>query len=152
NSLDFRLISPSNPRNLSIACTSETSTGPSGVGAASPASVNSGNATLLTVSVSPGTNPSSTGLSVTGDLRAIGGPQVQQFFDDGTNGDAVPGDDVFSFQAAVAANTPTGVKTLPIAISDAQSRTSGTSVVLTVEPADARCGVERWSVKTGTDP
>jgi len=151
NSLDFRLISPSNPRNRSIACASETSTGPSGVGGANPATVNSGSATLLTVSVSPGTNPSSTGLSVTGDLTGIGGPQVQQFFDDGTNGDAVPDDDVFSLRAAIAANTSTGVKALPIAISDAQSRTSGTSIALTVGPPAAQCGVERWSVKTGTD-
>jgi hypothetical protein len=67
-------------------------TAPSGVGAANPGTVLAGNATLLTVAVTSGANPSSTGISVAGDLSAIGGAATQAFFDNGTNGDATAGD------------------------------------------------------------
>ena len=39
-------------------------TNPSGTGAATPSAVSAGNTTLLTVAVTPGTNPTSTGLAV----------------------------------------------------------------------------------------
>ena len=42
---------------------------PSGVGAANPASLLAGESTLLTVAVTPGTGPLSTGIAVTADLR-----------------------------------------------------------------------------------
>jgi hypothetical protein len=48
------------------------------------------------VTVVPGTNPLSTGIAVSGNLSAIGGASSQQFYDDGTNGDALAGDKVFS--------------------------------------------------------
>jgi len=127
---------------------------PSGVGAANPATVNPGSPTLLTVQVMPATNPPSSGLAVAADLTAIGGAANQVFFDDGTNGDLTAGDNLFSFQATVAAATSVGNKSLPVTISDAQSRTGTTAILLTVQSASncARCGVERWSVKTCTDP
>src|SRR5205085_3707892 len=125
-----------------------------GVGAANPSTVNPGSATLLTVQAMPGTNPPSGGLAVAADLTAIGGAANQGFFDDGTHGDLTAGDNTFSFQATVAAATSTGNKSLPVTITDAQSRTGTTAILLTVQSASncARCGVERWSVKTGTDP
>src|SRR3989441_8573539 len=109
------------------------STNPSGVGAANPSAVPAGNSTLLTVNVTPGTSPTSTGITVTGDLSTIGGSATQQFFDDGTNGDVTVGDNVFSFQATVAAATSGGPKTLPISIADAQLRTGSTTISLTVQ-------------------
>jgi len=108
------------------------STNPAGTGAASPSSVLAGNSTLLTVSVTPGTNPASTGLAVTADLSTIGGSAAQQFFDDGTNGDAMAGDNTFSFQATVSAATTPGVKSLPASITDTQSRTASATIPLTV--------------------
>jgi Putative binding domain, N-terminal/Viral BACON domain len=128
--------------------------GPSGVGSANPSTVNPGNTTLLTVQVMPATNPPSSGLAVTTDLTVIGGAANQVFFDDATHGDVTAGDNLFSFQATVAAATSTGNKSLPVTINDAQSRTGTTAILLTVQSASncARCGVERWSVKTGTDP
>ena len=43
------------------------------------------------------------GLSaVTADLSAVGGPAAQQLFDDGTNGDQVNGDGIFTFELTVA--------------------------------------------------
>ncbi|MFL6214814.1 MAG: BACON domain-containing protein [Blastocatellia bacterium] len=134
--------------------------GPRGIGAANPASVNPGGSTLLTVQVLPPANSPSSGLRVTAqvlvtaDLTAIGGLTNQSFYDDATHGDATAGDNIFSFQATVAATTPTGNKSLPVTITDAQSGTGSTAIALTVvapEGSCARCGVERWSVKTCTD-
>jgi uncharacterized protein len=112
-----------------------TPTNPSGTGAANPGLVSAGSPTLLTVTVTPGTNPTSTGLAVTGDLTSIGGSASQQFFDDSTNGDVTAGDNIFSFQATVDSGTTTGAKSLPITITDAQSRTGSTTIALTVQPA-----------------
>jgi hypothetical protein len=50
----------------------------------------------LTVNVTPGLEPSSTGLAVTGDLTTIGGAPNAPFFDDGTNGDVTAGDNIFT--------------------------------------------------------
>ena len=64
------------------------STNPGGVGNANPNSVLPGESSTLTVAVTPGTNPASTGLAVTADLSSIGGSASQEFFDDGVSGDA----------------------------------------------------------------
>lgn len=132
NSADFTTGAP-NPRNS--ASPASPCGGLLGVGAANPSSVVAGGMTLLTVTVTPGTNPPSTGLTVTGDLGTIGGNATQQFFDDGTNGDVTIGDNIFSFQATVAPATPIGMKSLPITITDAQTRTGNTTISLTVTSA-----------------
>ena len=68
-------------------------TNPSGTGHRESRTRSSrGDAVLLTVAVTPGANPVSTGLGVTTDLSAIGGSTTQPFFDDATNGDATAGD------------------------------------------------------------
>jgi predicted extracellular nuclease len=108
------------------------STNPSGVGAANPSTVAQGGSTLLTVTVTPGTSPPSTGLAVTGDLTSIGGSATQTFFDDGSNGDVTIGDNIFSFNATVAMATTPGVKSLPFTITDAQARMGSGSISLTV--------------------
>ncbi|MDQ6788078.1 MAG: putative Ig domain-containing protein [Acidobacteriota bacterium] len=110
-------------------------TNPGGTGAATPSSMQAGNSTLLTVTVTPGTNPASTGIIVTTNLSGIGGAVAQTFYDDGTNGDALAGDNIFSFNANVAAATSAGVKTLPVTIADAQSRSGSTNISLTVTAA-----------------
>ena len=107
-------------------------TNPSGTGNANPNNVTSGSSTLLTVSVTPGTTPASTGLTVKGDLSTIGGSATQTFFDNGTNGDVTAGDNIFSYNAVVAPGTSVGSKTLPITIQDAQLRTGSTNISLTV--------------------
>ena len=110
-----------------------TPTNPTGVGSANPGTVAPGGMTLLTVVVTPGANPTSTGITVTGDLSSIGGSATQQFFDDGTNGDATAGDNTFSFQATVSNEAALGAKTLPITITDAQARTGATIISLNVQ-------------------
>ena len=108
------------------------STDPSGAGAADPAVVDAGETTLLTMSVTPGANPTSTGLAVTADLTAIGGSATQPFFDDGSSGDAIAGDNVFSFEALVAFGTSPGNKSLPATITDAEARSGAANIFVTV--------------------
>ncbi len=123
-----------------ISLTVLVPTPPSGTGAANPNPIQAGNSTLLTVNVTPGSNPTSTGIGVTGDLTSIGGSATQQFYDDGTHGDATADNNIFSFTAIVAAATPVGLKSLPIQITDAQSRTGNTSISLSVQAAPPPAG------------
>ncbi len=118
--------------STSISLTVLTPTNPSGVGAANPNSVAAGGTTLLTVAVTPGANPTSTGITVVGDLSSIGGSASQSFFDNATNGDVTAGDNTFSYSATVAVGTSAGGKTLPIQISDDFPRTGNTTIALTV--------------------
>ena len=121
--------------NVSILGVGDTvSTNPAGIGNANPASVAPTGSTLLTVAVTPGTNPTSTAHTVTADLSAIGGSGMQQFFDNGTNGDVTAGDNVFSFTATVALGTTGGDKSLPFTITETSplSRTGSGSISVTV--------------------
>ena len=108
------------------------STGPSGVGAANPATVEVGDTTLLTVAVTPGADPTSTGLAVFADLGPIGGDALQPFTDDGLNGDVTPGDGTFSYSATVQ-DVESGSKVITATISDTQGRSATTGITLTVE-------------------
>src|SRR4030095_10819768 len=111
-----------------------SSTNPSGVGAATPNSILPGAASTLTVTVSPGANPPSTGLFVSADLSTIGGSGAQQFFNDGVNGgDAVAGDNVYTYVANVPVGTTPGAKSLSFTVSDSQGRSSGGSIGLTIQ-------------------
>ena len=91
-----------------------------------------GETSLLTVAVTPGENPTSTGLEVSCDLSAIGGSAVQAFFDDGSNGDVTADDNTFSYQATVDVNTTAGDKTLDCTISDGEGRNGSASIALNV--------------------
>jgi endonuclease G len=121
--------------NASISLTVLVSTSPSGSGSATPSTVQPGDATTLTVNVTPGANPTSTGITVTGDLSLIGGSATQAFFDNGTNGDQTAGDNIFTFSTNVAIATATGLKSLPVNIADAQSRTATTTISVNVQAA-----------------
>ncbi len=96
---------------------------------------------LMQATVSPaGPNPS-TGITVTGDLTNLGGLATQAFFDDGTNGDLLAGDNVFSYAYTLSASNITGAYTVALSASDAQARTaSGTLTVnVTNGPSGACC-------------
>ncbi len=108
-------------------------TNPTATGAANPNSLEAGQTTLLAVTVAPGTNPVSSGVTVSGDLSAIGGSVSQAFFDNGTGGDTAANDNIFSYQATVAPATTAGGKTLPVSVADAQTRTASTSISLTIQ-------------------
>jgi len=133
NGSDFS-AGPPNPRNSATAtnvCAGAGHTNPSGVGASNPNSGLPASSTLLTVTVTPGTNPVSTGIAVVVDLTPIGGSANQTFFDDGSNGDVTPGDNVYSYTATVGA-VASGTKTLNATITDAQGGSGAASISFTV--------------------
>lgn len=134
NFADFANSNPSAPRNQSItfACGGGGSNSLAGAGVGSPSSVAPGGITLLTVTVTPATNPSSTAITVNGDLTSIGGAATQQFFDDGSNGDATAGDNIFSYFAVIPGNSSGGLRSLPISIADAQARSATATINLTI--------------------
>jgi hypothetical protein len=105
--------------------------------------------TLLTVTVTPGTDPDSTGLAVTCDLSAIGGSATQAFYDDGTHGDVTPNDKIFSFMATVGADTPDGEKSLACTISDAQARTGDAFIDLTTYHDFSDCSMTGGGMLAG---
>jgi DNA/RNA endonuclease G (NUC1) len=107
-------------------------TNPTGTGAANPSNVLIGGTTVLTVTVTPGANPTSTSIAVAANLSSIGGSATQAFFNDGTNGDVTANDSTFTYTATVAANTAAGAKSLAFTISDAQSRSGSGNISLTV--------------------
>ena len=129
NATDFALVNPSTPQSGCAA----TPTNPSGTGSASPNAVLPGGTSLLTVTVTPGANPTSTGVAVAVNLSSIGGSSTQAFFDNATNGDVTANDNIFSFSATVTAATAPGAKTLAATITDGQARTGAASIALTVQ-------------------
>ncbi|MBK8810491.1 MAG: DNA/RNA non-specific endonuclease [Acidobacteria bacterium] len=99
---------------------------------ANPATITPGGNTLLTVSVIPATSPPSTGITVVGNLSDIGGSASQTFFDNGTNGDVTPNDNVFSFLATVPPGTSGGSRIVTAVASDAQARSVNLNQNLTI--------------------
>lgn len=110
--------------STSIQLTVTAPTPPSGTGSANPAAVAPGATTTLTVNVTAGQHPPSTGTAVTGDLTAIGGSASQAFTDNGSGS--------FGYLATVAAGTSDGSKTLAITIADEQHRTGALNIAVNV--------------------
>jgi endonuclease G len=121
NAIDFAIGAP-NPRNSSSPTNDCTAL--FGIGSAQPSTVQTGNSTTLTVTVSPASNPTSTGINVTADLSSIGGSATQAFAGVGNT---------FTFVATVPVSTTPGPKSLPVTITDAQARSASTSILLTVQ-------------------
>ena len=121
NAIDFATGAP-NPRNSSSPTNSCTAL--FGIGSAQPSTVQTGNSTTLTVTVSPAQNPPSTGITVTADLSSIGGSATQAFSGVGNT---------FTFVATVPVSTTPGPKSLPVTITDAQARSASTTIFLTVQ-------------------
>ena len=131
NAADFT-VAVAAPRNTATtvhACDTTTPTDPTGTGSVTPNTVVQGGAVTVAVTVTPGTNPTSTGLTVSADLTLIGGSATQTLFDDGTNGDLTAGDDTFTYATTVAPATGQGLKNVTFSIGDAQGR-SGSGVIL----------------------
>jgi len=112
-----------------------------GVPSATPDSGYRGDSVLFTVTATPGSTPTSTQLAVTANLLDIGGATAQQFYDDGTHGDATAGDNVFSFATSVGANAPLGPHALPVVVSDHEGRTGNAQINFTVLASSAPSGV-----------
>ena len=117
---------------------------PSGVGSWVTTSVSNcgSSSSLARVVVSPGLNPTSSGLAVTADMSAVGGSSNQRMFDDGSNGDVTAGDNIFSYLQVVGSSTAAGTRTFGFTVQDQEARSStGVSGNLTVTacPTGACC-------------
>jgi hypothetical protein len=124
NAADFITGAPS-PRNSS-------GQPPVGSGLATPASLDSGETSLLTVTVTAGAFPASTAITVTADLTQIGGLSTQPFFEDGTNGDVTAGDLTFSFSTVVTGTE--GNKPIVATVNDAEGRSTTTNFTVAIQP------------------
>ena len=123
----------------------------SGVGSATPASVTHGEAPLLTVTVTPGTFPTSTGIAVTANLSSVGGSATQTLYDDGTHGDVTAGDKIFSYNGyTIPGGTSLGAKSFSAAITDAQARNATANIGLTVVAASVTWAAAPAGVNWGT--
>jgi endonuclease G len=114
NATDFQLVTPSNPQNTSSSCIGgpPQSTNPSGTMTANAQSYSVGDPVTLTVNVTPGTNPASVGLAVTGNLAPInlGNPTF-----------VAQGGNVFTFSGTIPAGVGGGSKSLTATITDSNS-------------------------------
>jgi len=134
NNADFTTGAPT-PRNSSAPatpCSTGTSSGISVSGTANPTSVYQGATTLLAATVTPGTGPASTGITVTANLSAFGGSSTQPLYDDGTHGDLLAGDNTFSYTLSVSTSAPLGSNTIVASAADTQVRTATANIALTV--------------------
>jgi hypothetical protein len=161
----------SNASDFTLATSSPQAAGPSCLGtggapqtnptlsaSASPAAVSTGGSILLTVTVVPGTNPASSGVTVNAVLSSIGGPASLALNDSGTNGDVTAGDGRFSRLVTVGIGAGTGAQSLPVLAGDAQGRTAGDAIEFTVLRAagssdrDADGLPDAWETQFGLDP
>ncbi len=133
NNGNFTIAAPA-PRNTSSPTTVCTGTGNTlaANGSANPTTVSPNGTTLLLVRVFPATTPPSNGITVTGNLTNIGGSATQTFYDNGTNGDATAGDNIFSYQYTIPGDVAGGQRNLSVTVTDAQGRTANPIIGLTV--------------------
>jgi hypothetical protein len=86
----------------------------------------------LTARVTPATGSSN--LSATADLSNLGLSSATPLYDDGTHGDAVAGDDVFTVATASTIGTVGAVAGLSVTAKDAQGDLASTGFPLTLTP------------------
>jgi predicted extracellular nuclease len=137
NAADFKSGAPVPHNSSTTPVSCGGSTGGSSLSAtvkATPASAYTNTAVLLTATVAPGTQPASTGITVSANLSTIGGTTTQLFYDDGSHGDAAAGDNVFSYSVTPPA---TGNFTLPVTITDSQLRSASANIALAVQAQPA---------------
>ena len=135
NANDFVATSPSTPRNSSstpFQCSGSNGANLFASMAANPTSVAPGASILFTVTVTPATDPASTGIGVEGNLSTIGGLASQPFYDNGTNGDVTAGDNIYSFSATVPGGTAGGSYVITAVAHDAQARSVNLSQTIIV--------------------
>jgi hypothetical protein len=101
---------------------------PAVIGAVDLAMAQPGQTVLYTARVYPGGLPTSTGMTVSGNLTPVGGLASQAFFDDGSHGDATAGDGVFSFSYQMPAAVSGGQYTVVATAGDAQGRSSTANI------------------------
>ncbi|MBK7391744.1 MAG: DNA/RNA non-specific endonuclease [Chloracidobacterium sp.] len=141
NNADFGVVTNSVPRNSATAAAPCAGIDPSVLSAgilASPSTVAVPGDTLLTVTVVPATIPASTGITVTGNLTAIGGVSGQPLYDDGTHGDETAGDNIFSLITTIPNTVNGGSRNVSAVAADLEGRTANVNqtIIVTV-PSEA---------------
>ena len=132
NRADFAAGWPA-PRNTATA----VNNGITAIGTALPLTLEEGQTARLTATpFRCGTNNLGAGTTVTVDLTSIGGGVVAMV-DDGTAGDEVAGDGLYTALATVAAGTVAGTKSLPVAVSDGGGNSGGSYLSLLVTATTA---------------
>ncbi len=109
-------------------------TNPTGEGVPTSATNCPGSSVCMCINVTPGSSPTSTGLSVIVDLSAIGGASAFFMGDDGLDCDATAGDNTFCRTVQIPTTAAPGTYFLPFTIFDAQGRSSTGTVRLTITP------------------
>jgi hypothetical protein len=127
-----------------------------GVAAADPPTIVSFNPGAFgTITVQPGTNPASTGLTLTVDLRPIGGAIRAPYVDQGLVCDDDTRDYVFYPCFTRPLYTPPGTYTLAYTVSDAEGRSSSRTQEATIGPptdTDADGLPDSWETAFGFNP
>ncbi len=110
--------------DIAVTGTASGATNPVAVASASSLAVLPGQSVLLTITVTPGTSPASSGLTVTGDLTAIGGSATQAFSAGAGN--------TFTYNATLPGNLTFGSKALSFSVADVQARAASAALLLSV--------------------
>ncbi|MBL8990824.1 MAG: hypothetical protein JNJ48_04500 [Phycisphaerae bacterium] len=109
---------------------STTNTNPYGSQMPNNLNLRQGKPAKIRVQTVAGSNPTSTGVTVTADLTGIGFGASETLYDDGTNGDDVAADGVYTLLTANIPNTTTlGTKTMACTVADGQARSSTFNLV-----------------------
>ncbi|MFM7298341.1 MAG: lamin tail domain-containing protein, partial [Planctomycetota bacterium] len=104
------------PRNSASAL----GTGLAGSGTAFPLTLEETQTVrLLVTPYDVATLRASAGLTVTADISGIGGSATAALVDDGTSGDDLAGDGIFTLETTVAVGTVAGTKNMPVSFADA---------------------------------
>jgi Lamin Tail Domain len=131
NAADFRVGFPS-PRTSGTP----PNGGVTAIGFASPHILKAGNAVRIVVTprlcATEGSVPPTT--AVAADLTGIGGAAAAPLFDDGTNGDEVAADGMYSRLVVVPPGTLAGTKTIPLVLSAGPASGGGFVSVLVTTP------------------
>lgn len=106
----------------------------SGLVSIAPLNVIRGNKIQITCIVQPGYQPQSSGIQVSANLSVLGGNESMPLLDNGTLGDGLAGDNIFSAIYDIPLNATLKSYNIPVQISDAQNRLYHDTLKVTVAP------------------
>ena len=133
NAADFAIGIP-NPRNTAspLFNCAAPSTPPSITAAtANPTLALQGGTVTFTVVVKPGTSPTNTNITVTGDFSSIGGTGAFAL----TGASADTGEQTFTATVSVGSGVTPGPKSIPVTVADGVGRQAGATISMAVRSA-----------------
>ena len=135
NAADFREINPPTPQNAQSPCL--VSQNIAIAANATPSPAEQGEPLEVVGRVSPGKVPPSSGVTVFGDLSAVGGSARMPLADNGVRPDLVAGDNIFTAVVNVPLTNPLGARSITLTARDAEGRTDSSTISVTVTPPAA---------------